>query len=66
MSTRDIEERVVQYGVRTAQSRTVLVLTDSRAEAERALDMFGEGMLIERTVSYSRWRAAEADLSAAG
>jgi hypothetical protein len=66
MSTRDIEKRVVQYGVRTAHSSTILVLTDSRAEAERALDMFGEGVLIERTVSYTRWRTAEADLSATG
>jgi hypothetical protein len=66
MSTRDIEERIVQYGVRTAHSRTILVLTDSRAEAERALDMFGEGMLIERTVTYSRWHTAEADLPATG
>jgi hypothetical protein len=66
MSIRDIEKRVVQYGVRTVHSSTILVLTDSRAEAERALDMFGEGVLIERTVSYTRWRTAEADLSATG
>ncbi|MDT5018856.1 MAG: hypothetical protein QOD39_5016 [Mycobacterium sp.] len=62
----DIEERVVQYGVRTASTRTILVLADSRAEAESALDMFGEGVLIERTVSYSRWRAVEPNLSATG
>jgi hypothetical protein len=43
-----------------------LVLADSRAEAERALDMLGEGVLIEQTVSYSHWRTVEADLSPTG
>jgi hypothetical protein len=66
MSSRNVEETVVQYGVRTANSKTILVLADSRAEAERALDMLGEGVVIERTLSYSRWRTVKADLSATG
>jgi hypothetical protein len=51
-----IEGTVVQYGIETPTSRTVLMVTEDRGEAERMLDMLGRGRLIVRTVSYSRWR----------
>jgi hypothetical protein len=66
MANHEVEQTVVQYGIRTPTSSTILVLTESRAEAERTLDMLGQGILIERTVKYGGWRTIETDLPATG
>lgn len=61
---------MVQYGIQTPTSKTILMLTEDRDEAERMLDMVGEGTIIKRTVVFGPWRVdadlAAADLSAAG
>ena len=53
--------RTVEYGVQTSNSKTILTVTEDLAEAERTLDMLGQGRLLKRTVSYSPWIAVEAE-----
>jgi hypothetical protein len=45
-----------EYGVQTANSKTILTVTLDLAEAERTLDMLGEGRLLQPTISYIPWR----------
>jgi len=59
MPTRERAEKVVEYGIRTPHSKTTLMLTEDLAEAERTLDMLGQGTLIERTVSYGPWHQVD-------
>lgn len=66
MPRRDIAKTVVQYGVQTATSKTILVVTDDLAEAERMLDMLGDGVLIQRTVEFGRWTRVDSGLPATG
>jgi hypothetical protein len=51
-------QSVVQYGVQTPASKTVLLLTDRLEEAENILDVVGEGRILQRTVEYGPWRPA--------
>jgi hypothetical protein len=60
MTAKDIAEVVVEYGIQTLHSKSILVMTNDLAEAHRTLDMIGEGRLISRTVSYSGWQDVEA------
>ena len=53
-------ESVVQYGVQTPSSTTVLLVTDRLDEAEHILDVVGDGHVVQRTVRYGAWRPAEA------
>ena len=50
--------KVVEYAIQTPHSKTVLMTTEDRAEAERTLDMLGEGQLLMRTVTYGQWKPA--------
>jgi hypothetical protein len=50
---------ITEYGVQTANSKTILTVTLDLAEAERTLDMIGEGFLLKRTVRYSAWTAVD-------
>jgi hypothetical protein len=51
----------VECGVQTSNSKTILTVTEDLAEAERTLDMLGQGRLLKRTVSYSPWIAGETE-----
>lgn len=51
-----------EYGVQTANSKTILTATPDLADAERTLDMIGEGRLLTRTVRYSPWTAVDEDV----
>ena len=64
MASNGIAERVVQYGIRTPSSKTILMVTEDLAEAECLLDMLGQGQLIERTIRYGSWRVVGAHLAA--
>ena len=44
---------VVQYGVQTPSSTTVLLVTDRLDEAEHILDVVGEGRIVRRTGEYA-------------
>jgi hypothetical protein len=46
---------VTQYGVQTPHSSTVLIVTDDRVEAERALDWITDGCVVQRTITYGDW-----------
>ncbi len=50
---------VVQYGVLTPSSTSVLLVTDRLDEAEHILDVVGEGRIVQRTVRYGAWRPVE-------
>lgn len=65
MTTRDAAVTVVQYGIQTANSKTILVVTDDLAEAMSTLDMLGSGTLIRRSVRYSPWLPVDDGLHAA-
>jgi hypothetical protein len=52
---RGIAGSVIEYGVQTTGSKTVLTVTQDEAEAEQMLDLLGEGWLVQRTVYYSPW-----------
>jgi hypothetical protein len=65
MASRDGAECTTEYGVQTANSKTILTVTLDRAEAERTLDMLGEGRLLQRTVRYSPWTAVDEDTATA-
>jgi len=64
MATDRIAERLVQYGIQTAHTKTILMVTEDLAEAEHLLDMVGQGRLIERTITYGPWQLVDADLAA--
>jgi hypothetical protein len=55
MARRGISESVIQYGIRLNSSKSVLMVTEDLAEAERVLDMVGHGLLISRRVTYGPW-----------
>ena len=61
MANRDLATCTTEYGVQTANSKTILTVTLDLAEAERTLDMLGEGRLLQRTVRYSPWTAVDED-----
>jgi len=61
MASREIATCTTEYGVQTANSKTILTVTLDLAEAERTLDMIGEGRLIQRTVRYSPWIDVDED-----
>lgn len=50
---------IVEYGVQTPMSRTVVLLTDHLEEAEHMLDLVGEGRIVRRTVRYGPWRSVD-------
>jgi hypothetical protein len=55
---------VIEYGIQTANSKSILVITSDLADAHRTLDMIGDGRLLCRTVSYSRWEEVDTDATA--
>jgi hypothetical protein len=66
MPRRNVAESFVQYGLQMASSKTILMVTEDLAEAERMLDLIGDGRVISRTVSYSQWRPVEVDVNVGG
>jgi hypothetical protein len=66
MPRRNVAESFVQYGLQMASSNTILMVTEDLAEAERMLDLIGDGRVIARTVSYSRWYPVEVDVNVGG
>jgi hypothetical protein len=66
MPRRSVAESFVQYGLQMASSKTILMVTEDLAEAERMLDLIGDGRVIARTVSYSRWYPVEVDVNVGG
>lgn len=54
-------QRVVQYGIQTPHSKTILMVTEDRNEAQRMLDMVGEGRLITRTIRFGSWTQVDAE-----
>jgi hypothetical protein len=61
MTTRDAAVTVVQFGIQTPNSKTILMVTEDLSEAQSTIDMLGSGTLIKRTVRYSPWRPVEED-----
>jgi hypothetical protein len=59
MARDDRATHTVEYAVQTSNSKTILTVTEDLAEAERTLDMLGQGRLVQRTVSCSPWIAVE-------
>jgi len=57
--TSNVPTCTTEYGVQTANRKTILTVNLDLAEAERALDMIGEGRLLQRTVRYSAWTAVD-------
>jgi hypothetical protein len=66
MRNRNVAESFVQYGIQTPTSKTILMVTEDPAEADRMLDMIGEGGLVVRTVSFSHWRPVDAHVAVGG
>lgn len=62
MATHRGVQHVVQYGIQTSHSKTILMVTENLAEAERMLDMVGEGRLIARTIRYGPWKVVETEM----
>lgn len=50
---------VVQYGIQTPHSKTILMVTEDPAEARHMLEMIGEGRLISRTIRYGPWHIVD-------
>jgi hypothetical protein len=50
---------VVQYGVETPSSTSVLLVTDRLDEAEHILEVVGQGRIVQRTVRYGAWHPVE-------
>jgi hypothetical protein len=48
MAIRDGTKFTVEYGIQTPTSKTILVVTEDLEEAQRTLDMIGDGRLIQR------------------
>lgn len=63
---RDVAETVTEYGIQTFNSKQILVITEDLPDAERMLDMLGDGRLLTRTVTYGAWRPLDADALAPG
>jgi hypothetical protein len=59
MAGRGIGMSVIQYGIRLNGSKSVLMVTEDLAEAERTLDMVGHARLITRRVTYGPWMDVE-------
>lgn len=55
MARRDFSASIVEYGIQTSNGKTIPMVTEDRAEAERTLNLLGEGRLIRRTVYYTPW-----------
>jgi hypothetical protein len=55
MANRVAVHSVIEYGIQAMNSKTILAVTEDPVEAERTLDILGEGRLVQRTVSYSPW-----------
>lgn len=51
----DADGSVLQYGVMTPNSSTVLIATTDLAVATRALSWIHGGRLVQRTVTYGGW-----------
>jgi hypothetical protein len=66
MPNRNVAESFVQYGIQTSTSKTILMVTEDPAEADRMLDLIGDGRLVARTVSYSHWRPVETHVAVSG
>lgn len=49
-------QSVIQYGVQTPASKTVLLVTDRLDEAEKILDVIGKGRILQRTLEYGSWQ----------
>lgn len=64
MATDGKAKRLVEYGIQVPNSKTILMVTDNLADAERMLDMIGQGRLVERTISYGPWRVVDSNLAA--
>ena len=65
MAEHDLAVCTTEYGVQTANSKTILTVTMDLAEAEGILNMIGEGRLIQRTVRYSPWRVVDKEAAVA-
>lgn len=50
---------ITQYGVRTPNSSSILMVTTDRAEAEHWLDSIVDGSMVQRTIFYSSWQLEE-------
>jgi hypothetical protein len=50
---------IVEYGVQTPTSRTVVLVTDQFEEAEHVVELVGEGCIVRRTVRYGPWRPVD-------
>ncbi|MDT5066724.1 MAG: hypothetical protein QOK02_2879 [Mycobacterium sp.] len=59
MASRHVAMCTTEYGVQTANGNTIVTVCSDLAEAERTLDMLGEGRLLQRTVRYSPWTAVD-------
>lgn len=46
---------ITQYGVQTATSSTVLIVTTDRAAAQDALGWISDGQIVARTLAISAW-----------
>jgi hypothetical protein len=66
MPNRNVAESFVQYGIQTSTSKTILMVTEDPAEADRMLDLIGDGRLVARTVSYSHWRQVDTHVAVSG
>ena len=64
MATDEKAKRLVEYGIQAPNSKTILMVTDNLADAERMLDMIGQGRLVERIIRYGPWRVADANPAA--
>jgi len=65
MAERDLGACTTEYGVQAANGKTILTVTLDLAEAERTLDMIGQGRLLQRTVRYSPWTAVDEEAAVA-
>lgn len=50
---------VVQYGIETPTSRSIVLMTESYEEAAQLLDLLGNARVIARTVRYGPWRRTD-------
>jgi hypothetical protein len=66
MPNRNVAESFVQYGIQSPTSKTILMVTEDPAEADRMLDLVGDGRLVARTVSYGHWRPVDTHVAVSG
>jgi hypothetical protein len=64
MARQDDSDSIVEFGIQTPNSKTVLMVTLDLAEAEQVLDLLGGGYLVRRTVSCTRWLPIADDVGA--